>query len=188
MKRARTLLLIFCLLLALGTMALGGVSVLRKVASFQPLGFEPATSGAPSGAVVVGAVQDPGSALHQGDRILLVDGAETGGAARLSSRLREKPEGELAIARGEQVLRLRYHRPPLAIDVSYLLLALIGIGYLLIGLYTLLRQPGGGGVLFCLWCMVSAALYLLTPVAPVDSQYRMVAIADGGLARRKQPN
>src|ERR1700730_8373520 len=107
-----------------------------------------------------------------------VDDAETEGAARLSNRLREKPEGELAVARGDQVLRLRYHRPPLAIDAAYLLLALIGIGYLLIGLYTLLRQPGGAGVLFCLWCMVSAALYLLTPVPPLDNQYRAVAIVD----------
>jgi two-component system NtrC family sensor kinase len=178
MKRARNLLLLLCLLLALGTMALGGLSVLRKVASFQPLGFEAAPAGVPSGVVRVGAVQDSRSGLARGDRILLVDGEEVGGAARLASRLREKPEAELAVVRGDQVLRLRYHRPPLAIDVAYLLLALIGVGYLLIGLYTLLRQPGGEGVLFCLWCMVSAALYLLTPVVPVDSQYRVVAIAD----------
>jgi two-component system NtrC family sensor kinase len=175
MTRARTVLLILCLLLALGTMALGGVSVLRKVASFQPLGFEPLASGA---LVRVGGVPDTHSALRTGDQILLVDGAETGGAARLAARLRQQPASELAVLRGEQVLRLQYHRPPLDIDVSYLILALIGAGYLLIGLYTLLRQAGGSGVLFCFWCMVSAALYLLSPVPPADTQYRVVYAAD----------
>ncbi len=63
---------------------------------------------------------------------------------------------------------MTYRRPPLDVDFSYLLLTLIGVGYLLIGHFTLLRQPGRPGMLFFLWCLASAALYLLSPeMAPL---------------------
>jgi two-component system NtrC family sensor kinase len=174
--RPRTLPLLLCALLVVGTSALGGLSVLRKVASFQPLGFEPVASA--GGAVRVGAVSDRRTTLQPGDQIVLVDGAEAGGVTALVNRLRAEPSSELAVARGPQILRLRYLRPPLQVDAPYLILALIGIGYLLIGLYTLLRHRAGPGTLFCLWCLVSAALYLLSPVPPLDTQYKLVAAAD----------
>src|SRR5579863_5005725 len=176
LMRSRTLPILTCVLLTLGAIALGGMSVMRKVASFQPIGFEAVT--APGGVVHVGTVSDPKTGLHLGDQIILVDGAETGGARRLSMVLAGQPTSELAVARGAQILRLHYLRPPLNVDAPYLTLVLIGIGYLLIGLYTLLRHRGGPGMLFSLWCLVSATLYLLSPTPPVDNEYRLVAAVD----------
>ncbi|MDP9120323.1 MAG: ATP-binding protein [Acidobacteriota bacterium] len=180
MKRDQILKITFCLLLALAAVALAGVSVRRKIASFQPLGFEPAAAGATAGGLVrVARVSDPRTGLLAHDQILLVNGHEIReGAAELAAQLRRQPASDLALLRGEQFLRLRYQRPPLVIDYPYLILALIGVLYLLIGFYTLLRQSRHEGTLFFLWCLASAALYLLTAVPPADVEYKLVFLGD----------
>src|SRR6202023_2659024 len=106
------------------------------------------------------------------------DGAEVAGADALAQRLRERPASQLAVLRGGQVLRVAYHRPPLSPDVPYLILVFIGAAYLLIGLYTLTRQQSREGFVFCLWCLTSELLYLLTPVPPVDAEYRLAYFGD----------
>lgn len=173
--RARTFRLVLSLLLALAAVALGGWSAHRKVQSFQPIGFE--VAGADFG-VQVGRVLDPRTGLQEGDHILLVQGAELSGTSRLSERLRERPESTLTVLRGPELREIAYQRPALNIDFPYLILALSGVGYLLIGLYTLLRQGTGQGFLFYLWCLTSAVFYLLTPVPPVDGLYRSVYLVD----------
>jgi two-component system NtrC family sensor kinase len=175
MTRSRTLRLSLCLLLAVATVALGGLSVRRKVAAFQPIGFAAERSG---GLVRVSRVDDPGAGVAAGDEILLADGAEVGGENALTQRLRERPTAELAVLRAGQVLRVAYHRPPLSPDIPYLILVLIGAAYLLIGLYTLIRQQSREGFLFCLWCLTSALLYLVSPVPPPDAEYRLAYIGD----------
>jgi len=175
MMRLRTLRLLFCLLLAVATVAVGGPSVRRKIASFQPLGFVAERTG---GLVRVSRVEDPATGVAAGDEILLVDGGETGGEEGLAQRLRGRATAELAVLRGGQVRRIAYHRPPLSPDVPYLILVIIGAAYLLIGLYTLTRQQSREGFVFCLWCLTSALLYLLTPVPPVDAEYRLVYFGD----------
>jgi two-component system NtrC family sensor kinase len=175
MTPSRTLRLSLCLLLAVATVVLGALSVRRKIASFQPLGFAAEQSG---GVVRVGRVDDPASGVKAGDEILLVDGGEVGGAEALGQRLRGLSAAELAVLRGGQVQRVAYHRPPLAPDVPYLILVFIGAAYLLIGLYTLTRQQSREGFVFCLWCLTSALLYLLTPVPPVDGEYRLAYFGD----------
>jgi signal transduction histidine kinase len=162
---------------------LGGLSVRRKVASFQPLGFVAERAG---GVVRVDRVDSPASGVRAGDEILLIDGAEVAGADGLAQRLRERPASQLAVLRGGQVLRVAYHRPPLSPDVPYLILVFIGAAYLLIGLYTLTRQQSREGFVFCLWCLTSALLYLLTPVPPVDAEYRLAYFGDQ-LARSLLP-
>src|ERR1700688_4133188 len=183
MTRSRILRLSLCLLLAAATVVLGALSVRRKVASFQPLGFVAERAG---GVVRVDRVDSPASGVLAGDEILLVDGAEAAGAAALAQRLRERPASQLAVLRGGQVLRVAYHRPPLSPDVPYLILVFIGAAYLLIGLYTLTRQQSREGFVFCLWCLTSALLYLLTPVPPVDAEYRLAYFGDQ-LARSVLP-
>src|ERR1700681_1263582 len=96
MTRSRTLRLSLCLLLAVATVALGGLSVRRKVAAFQPIGFAAERSG---GLVRVSRVDDPGAGVAAGDEILLADGAEVGGENALPQRLRERPTAELAVLR-----------------------------------------------------------------------------------------
>jgi two-component system NtrC family sensor kinase len=174
-RTLRTLRLLLCLLLAVAACTLGGLSVRRKVSAFQPLGF----AATPAGALVrVGRVDDPAAGVAPGDEILLVDGAEVGGVDALSQRLRGRPSAELAVLRGGQVVRTPYHRPPLAPDLPYLILVLIGSAYLLIGLYTLIRQQTHESFLFCLWCLTSALLYLVSPAAPLDAEYRLAYFAD----------
>jgi two-component system, NtrC family, sensor kinase len=175
----RTLRLAVSLLLALAAVALSGWSVYRKVQSFQPLGFTAAPAGA---GVEVFDVIDPRTGLLPGDQIFLVGKNEIGGAAALVKTLRQNPESTLTILRGPEVLVVQYQRPALRADFPYLILSLIGVLYLLIGLYTLLRQGTGQGFLFYLWCLTSAVFYLLTPtptvLGAVDGLYRALHIGD----------
>ena len=173
--RARTLRLVFSLLLALAAVALGGWSAHRKVQSFQPVGFEVVRTGY---GVEVGRVLDPRTGLQEGDQLMLIQGAELSGTSTLSERLRERPQSTLTVLRGPEVREVAYQRPALDIDIPYLILALSGVGYLLIGLYTLLRQGTGQGFLFYLWCLTSAVFYLLTPVPPADGLFKTVYLVD----------
>src|ERR1700732_795941 len=99
MTRSRILRLLLCLLLAAATVVLGALSVRRKVASFQPLGFIAERAG---GVARVVRVDSPACAVRTGDEILLVDGGEVAGAEGLAQRLRERPASELAVPRGRQ--------------------------------------------------------------------------------------
>jgi len=164
--------LLLSLLLAAAAVVLGGLAFQRKVASFQPLGFTPEVS---KGVVRVVAVDDPATRLRPGDEIFL---AEATSAVDLAHRLEEHEESNLSVLRADQVVTVLYRRPPLRVDFAYLLLALIGVGYLLIGLYTLARQGGRHGLLFYLWCLASALLYLLTPIPPVDGLYKAIYTVD----------
>jgi two-component system, NtrC family, sensor kinase len=174
----RNLRLALSLLLAMAIVGLGGVSVYRKVQAFQPLGFEPVARG---GGIGVGQVFDPGTGLQEGDQIFMVQGGGVGeGQTQLVRRLRQEPTSELLILRGspEAPVEVQYHRPALDVDFPYLIMALIGVAYLLIGLYTSVRQRGGQGFLFYLWCLTSAAVYLLTRVPPFDLAGIAVDLAD----------
>lgn len=176
MTRARTFRLAVSLALAIIAVGLGGLSVVRKVESFQPLGFEAALSG---GGVDVGEVQSPGTGLRPGDQVLLVNGVQLETGDQFRRLLRERPESDLAVLRGaEGLVQVRYQRPPLNPDLPYLILCLIGVVYLAIGLYTLLRHNGGESFLFYLWCLSSAALYLLTAVPPVDVAFAAISLGD----------
>jgi two-component system NtrC family sensor kinase len=166
MNRARNLRLALSLLLAFLAVGLGGVSVYWKVQSFQPLGFEVEASEG-LGALVTG-VSDPKTGLRAGDLILLVQGADAPRPAQLAELLREEPESELTVQRGEGLKRVTYHRPPLDVDFPYLVAALIGVVYLLVGLFTSVRQKEGQGFLFYLWCLTSALVYLL-PLTPAPN-------------------
>ncbi|HYU35472.1 MAG TPA: ATP-binding protein [Thermoanaerobaculia bacterium] len=175
----RSLRLAVSLLLALAAVALSGWSVVRKVQSFQPLGFEASAAGS---SVDVRRVTDPRTGLEPGDQIFFVEKNEVAGPAVLVQSLRSNPETNLTVLRGPEVVVVRYQRPPLHLDIPYLILALIGAVYLLIGLYTLLRQGTGQGFLFYLWCLASAVFYLLTPtrtlLGGVDGLYRLLYLGD----------
>jgi signal transduction histidine kinase len=176
MTRARNLRLIVSLLLAVLAVVVSGVSVLRKVQSFQPIGFEQWVKGSE---LLVFGIVDPASGLEVGDKIQLGEGS----GPELIQRLREQPTSQLSVLRDEggpkeRVEAVTYHRPPLDVDFPFLILALTGAVYLLIGLYTLLRQREGGSFLFYLWCLASAMLYLMAPVPPADEGYRLVYLLD----------
>ena len=175
MTRFRLFRLAFSFALAFLAVGLGALSVQRKIQAFQPLGFEATSQGA---GFVVARITQPEAGLKPGDQILLVNGGEVSTRSQLTERLREKPESELTVLRDEQVQPVRYHRPDLRIDFPYLILALIGVAYLLIGLFTLLRHGGRQSFLFYLWCLTSAMLYLLSATPPVDVAFAAVTLFD----------
>ncbi|HEX3128959.1 MAG TPA: ATP-binding protein [Thermoanaerobaculia bacterium] len=178
MTRQRTLRLVFALTLALVVVAMGATSVIRKVQSFQTLGFRMAAPEWASGAVLVESVQDIRTGVKPGDQILLSNGAEVGGPVGLAEHLRRESHTGLVVLRQGQLVQVVYDRPALAVDIPYLILSLIGVVYLLIGLYTLLRQQKGHAFLFFLWCLASAATYLLSAVPPVDLAFVLVTLGD----------
>ena len=171
MTRARILRLAASLALAFLAVGLGSLSVYRKVQAFQPLGFEAVPSG---GVLRVVRVEQGQQGLRAGDQIL-----ETSTPEQLAKTLKERPESALLVQRAEQVVQVRYLRPPLEVDFPYLILCLIGAVYLAVGLYTLLRHGGGQSLLFYLWCLTSASLYLLTPAPPEHGLvYRAIILCD----------
>lgn len=176
MNRVR-IQLVLSLILILLVATVAGLGLERKVRSFQPLGF---VAERVDGSFAVTEVTDPATGLAAGDRIVLVGPAEAvaTSAAELAKNLRQLPETTLVVERGVRLIDVIYQRPGLDFDFPFLLLALSGLTYLLIGLYTLLRQRAGHAYLFCLWCIASAALYLLTPVGPPDTVFQAVYFLD----------
>ena len=75
-------------------------------------------------------------------------------------------------------LNIPYELPPLEIDFPYLILSLIGIAYLLIGIYTLLRDGRKPSFLFFVWCATSAVLYIASPAPPFDWLGRTIYVLD----------
>jgi PAS domain S-box-containing protein len=175
MTRPRNFRLALSLALALAVVALGGLSVARKVHSFQALGFEAIPQ---AGGAAVSSVEDPATGLKAKDEILQVNGGDANTWDQLRERLRERPTSKVTAMRGDQLVQVSYKRPPLQIDFPYLIFCLISVVYLAIGLYTLLRQKDGQGFLFYLWCLTSAALYLLTLAPPAGLARTLIYLGD----------
>ncbi len=168
--------LILPLLLTVAVVILGGLSILRKVESFQSLGFTAKTG---LGVWVVEGEPEAPTGLRAGDQISLVGGAPLGTPAAVRERLIATPEVELGLLRGEELITVTYHRPGLDIDWPYLVQIVLGLAYLLIGLFTLVRSQRRPGLLFFLWCVVSAAAYLLTKPRFFDAIGKTIFLADG---------
>jgi two-component system NtrC family sensor kinase len=173
--RLRAPWLALALLLAAVVVALGGNSFVRRVETFQPLGFAARPAGASWEVTAPGAA----ASLRSGDRIVLVSGDRPAASERgLRRQLHADPVRMLLVQRGDSLVELEYQRPPLDIDWAYLVLALVGTLYLLVGGYTLLRDRRGAALLFDLWCLASAAVYLLSPVPPFDGLGRTTYLVE----------
>lgn len=131
--------------------ALGGAAFSRKVETFQPLGFWCALGGG----TLAGSPGRAGRGGGPWSCLLLVDGERPGASeSDLRTALRHQPSSELVVQRGEVLVPLHYQWPPLAVDWPYLVLALIGALYLLVGGYTLLRDRRAEALVFhfrCAW-------------------------------------
>ncbi len=152
----------------------GATSSYRKIGSFQPLGFE-AQRAAGNWRVVIA---EPDTRLLAGDEILLVNGDSFARTADLEATLRQHVESKLLLLRGGEMVNLTYFLPPVEIDFAYLVLALIGCVYLLVGLYTLLRDQRGPAIVFFLWALTSAIVYLFSPVGPFDFVDKLLYVGE----------
>lgn len=171
----RRLVYVLAALLTLGVTFLGGWSFFRKVEAFQPTGL---TTERAAASWLVTSSEAGLTALEPGDRILLVNGQGPQEVDDLHRALRRQEESELLVMRGEELVPVGYDRPPVAVDWAYLVLALIGILYLGIGLYTVLRDSRRPGLLFYSWCLASATLYLFTTSPPFDLVDRWLFLGD----------
>ena len=176
--------LALALLLATFVAALGGTSFQRKVESFQPLGFE---AEARQGVWLVTSVTRPGVGVLKGDEIFEVNEQKALSFLQLRDNLRAVETSMILLRRGDDLAVVPYTRPDLEIDAPYLILAAIGILYLLIGLYTAFKDRQLQARLFYLWCVTSLALYLLAGAGiPRDFTGELIALADQ-LARTLLP-
>ncbi len=167
--------LAIALVAAIAVAALGVVSFVRALDTFQPLGFEAVRSGAGWTVTSVDDVFVGRLGVQVGDQIFPASG---GDSTNLARTLREAPETPLMVLRDGEGIETTYRRPPLSVDWSYLVLALIGSFYLLIGVYTLLRERRPEAFLFYLWCVASAVVYLFTPSGLVDATGRLLYAAE----------
>ncbi len=169
----RQLFLIAAVLAALWVAVLGAASLYRNIDRFQTIGVAAEAIG---GTWLVGSVEAAETGLEAGDRLVLVNGSEAATHRELREALRSRPQSELLIERGGVPTQVLYERPALAIDWHYLILAVIGIGYLFIGFYTLLRDRQRAGRLFYLWCLTSGLVYLASAQPPFDATGRLIYI------------
>jgi PAS domain S-box-containing protein len=167
------LFLALAALAALWVVALGSVSLARRIDSFQPLGFSARAEGA---TWRVDSVAEASTGLEAGDRLLFVNASEPRSAADLRDALRTRPSSELLIERAGVPVQVEYTRPALRIDWQYLFLALVGILYLFIGFYTLLRDRRRAARLFYLWCLTSGLVYVASAQAPFDAAAKIVYV------------
>lgn len=169
--------------LAVAIIALGGLSFQRKLVTFKDLGVELSGTGRSGQPLrVTGVDRDLTSDLRVGDQLLLVNGTTASSQNTLRRALREERESEIVLLRGEGLETISYVRPGLELDWSYLVQAFIGAIYLLIGLFTVVREPNRQSRLFFLWCATSSAFYILvsTPAAEltIDSFGRTIYLVE----------
>lgn len=171
----RRVFLTVAVLAAVWVVVLGSVSLLRKVDSFQPLGFTAHADGATWRVDAVGSAE---TGLIAGDRIVLVNASEARNVDDLRAALAQNPVSELLIERGQVPRQVAYSRPALDIDWNFLVLALIGIGYLFIGFYTLLQDQRRAARLFFFWCLTSGLVYVASAQAPFDLAAKIIYVCE----------
>ncbi len=172
-----SLFLLVALILSAIVVGLGSVTASRRIASFQPLGFEAVADG---GQWIVVEVEDESTGVAAGDRILLVNGETYGQVTSLASALRDRASSDLLLFRAgaEEPVNVTYTLPPIRVDYPYLILALIGLAYLAIGVYTLFRDHRRPAGVFFLWCLTTTAVYLISAVAPFDAIGRAAYVVE----------
>ncbi len=176
LRQRHLLFLAVALILATFVAALGGTSFQRKVESFQPVGFEAEAS---KGAWLVTSVSHPRTGLRRGDEIYPLGDDNPVTLEQLRSRLRASDTSVVLVRRDQDFESVVYTRPGLEIDFPYLILAAIGALYLLIGLYTALKDRQLHARLFYFWCLASLALYVLSPaLMPRDFTGRLIFMVD----------
>lgn len=164
------------LLLAVFVAGLGGISFQRKIESFRQLGFEARWQ---QGTLVVTDVTRPEVALEVGDRIVALAGEAPASPGRAAELLRAAPESELFVDRDGVFAPVTYRLPDLEIDFPYLILAAIGVFYLLVGLFTVFRNSQSPSRLFGLWCLTSTAVFVLSPTQPLlDGVDKLIYLGD----------
>lgn len=171
---------IVAVLLAGATIGLAFLSFSRKVETFTRTGFEGRTVG---GAVIVLSVQEDGAArragLQAGDRIITADGRAASSIPEPDHALARKPfPHRLLVERSNEIREVLIGRVTSRPDWPYLFLALVGLAYLSIGLFTAARDRSEASRIFCAICLASFAIYVLTPAGPHDGAWKAFLVTE----------
>lgn len=184
MSKRRLAFLSAALLLTVFLAGLAGTAFERQLESFESLGVSVAPR---DGGWIVERVDDAGTGLRRGDVIVTVDGEVATSFQGLRERLRARDEASLLVLRpdeaGPRMTEIAYQRPGLEVRWSYLALVAVGVFYLLVGLITAFKDHHLQARLFFLWCLASAAFYVLSPVIPPADGVDELIYATDQLAR-----
>jgi two-component system NtrC family sensor kinase len=177
---ARKAFIVFAAFVTAATIGLSLLSFARKVDSFSRAGFEAVRSG---DGLLVTWLDSEGSAaaagMKPGDRIITIDGQTAASVPDAAKALAVGPYPHrlLALSAGE-VRAIAVGKPALRIDRTYLFLALVGLLYLVIGLYTASRERTAAAVVFYALCLSSFAVYVLTPSEPHDALWKAFLLVE----------
>jgi PAS domain S-box-containing protein len=176
----RRLLFALAALFTIATVGVAFLSFARKVESFTTAGFAYQREG---GALLVRTLDPRGAAgragIRAGDRILLADGQTAASLTRPEKSLAREPyPHRLVVLSGGELRAVELLRPETRLDVTYLFLSFVGFLYLLIGLFTAVRERAPVARIFWGLCLSSFAVYVITPAGPMDAFWRVSWVAE----------
>ena len=176
----KTFLFSLAIVLTLATAGLAFLSFTRKVATFRTAGF---TADRAADALVIRTVDPTGAAraagLKPGDRIVLADGRTAGSLAWPEKDLARRPfPHRLVVISGAGINAAAIGEGPVRIDYKYLFLAFVGLFYLVIGLFTVVRERALASRVFWAVCLASFAIYVITPAGPPDVVWKLSWLAE----------
>jgi PAS domain S-box-containing protein len=168
------------IVLTAATVGLACLSFARKVGTFRTAGFAADRSGS---ALVVRLVEPGGAAqtagLRPGDRIVLADGRTAGSLSWPEKELARDPfPHQLVVISGGGINAVSLPEAPPRPDYRYLFLALVGLLYLVIGLFTAVRERAPASRVFWALCLSSFAIYVITPAGPHDAIWKLSWLAE----------
>lgn len=159
----RKALAILAALAAIAVLVVGAMGALRRIENFRTL---EADFSLRSQGLVVASVRD--SDLRPGDRVLLVDNREVSSVADFAAAVSAAGNAQAVVLRGGEIVRVDLKPPGIDVDWPFLATAAIAIAYLAVGGFALARRREPPGLLFFLWCLLSAALFLISPGRQFD--------------------
>lgn len=159
----RKFLAILAACAAVLVLVVGAMGALRRIENFRTL---EADFSSRSQGLLVAAVRD--SELQPGDRVLLVDNREVSSVGDFVDAVSGSSDAEAIVLRQGEVVRVSLKPLGIDIDWPFLATAAIAIAYLAVGGFALARRRQPPGLLFFLWCLLSAALFLVSPSRQFD--------------------
>ena len=159
----RKILATLAALAAVLVLVVGAMGAIRRIENFRTL---EADFSSRSPGLVVASVRD--SDLRPGDRVLLVNNREVATVSDFVDAVSGTAAAEAVVLRQGEVVRVELQPLGIDIDWPFLATAAIAIAYLAVGGFALARRRQPPGLLFFLWCLLSASLFLLSPGREFD--------------------
>ena len=159
----RKFLALIAALSAVAVLVVGAMGALRKIENFRTLEADFSNR---SQGLVVSTTRD--SQLQPGDRVLLVDNKEVTTPDEFAAAVIGNASAEAKVIRRGQLITVGLRSAGINIDWKYLATAAIALAYLAVGGFALARRREKPGLLFFTWCLLSGAMFLVSPGPQFD--------------------